>query len=141
MSDKARTIRIFDDKTDDSVIIITDVKKSRIRELIDAKGSFWDNMKKIEDSLRTENCMYKCVFDSRTDKEDVADAIGWSDAIDIHEDTSELFETTKNRLFSRITSALRGTDMSVIDGDNDSMIIRASSCAYQFDFLLTVKEA
>ena len=67
MSDKARTIRIFDDKTDDSVIIITDVKKFRIRELIDAKGLFWDNMKKIEDSLRTENCMYKCVFDSRTD--------------------------------------------------------------------------
>lgn len=82
---KAMTIRIFDSKTDESVVIITDAKKSRIRELIAVKGSFWDIVKKMEDSLREEGCRYKCVFDSRTDKEDIAVAIGWSDGLDVHE--------------------------------------------------------
>lgn len=62
MSSKAMTIRIFDSKTDESVVIITDAKKSRIRELVAVKGSFWDIVKKMEDSLREEGCRYKCVF-------------------------------------------------------------------------------
>ena len=46
MSSKAMTIRIFDSKTDESVVIITDAKKSRIRELVAVKGSFWDIVKR-----------------------------------------------------------------------------------------------
>lgn len=42
----------------------------------------------MEDSLREEGCRYKYLFDSRTDKEDIAVAIGWSDGLDVHEDSA-----------------------------------------------------
>lgn len=141
MGSKAMTIRIFDSRTDESVVIITDAKKSRIRELVAIKGSFWDIVKKMEDSLREEGCRYKCVFDSRTDKEDIAVAIGWSDGLDVHEDIGEAFDTIKDRLLTQFTEALHDSDMHVIDGDADSMIVRASNGKYEFDFLVTVMEA
>lgn len=40
MESKAMTMKIFDSKTNESVIIITNVKKSRFKEFVPAKGSF-----------------------------------------------------------------------------------------------------
>lgn len=139
------TVRIFDSRTNESVIIVTNAKASRIRELVSIKGSFKTIIKGFQETLRTEGYGCKCVFDSDTDNEEIATAIGWSWGIDTREELEETFEKEKNRLFELFTEAITDSNLTVIDGDNDSMIIRgeydSNGRKYELDFLVKIEEA
>ena len=138
------TVRVFDSKTNESIIIVTNAKASRIRELVSRKGSFKTIIKGLQETLQSEGYGYKCLFDSDTDNEEVGTAIGWSWGIDTHEELEEIFEREKNHLFELFTEAITEPNLTVIDGDDDSMIIRGeydnNGHKYELDFLVKIEE-
>lgn len=129
-----RSVYLYDSKGTRSVTIITDAPNEKIR------GYVKDSNRDIGCVLRQlemDGYLNKIVYDSNIDPEDVLHAIGYSMSYDLSADTAE-FDRGKNWLFERFADALKETDATIVDGDDDFMVIGITGC--ETHFLVKIEE-
>ena len=126
--EKIHSVYLWDSKGTRSVTVITDVPNEKIREYVKDSGR---DIGCVLRQIEMDGYLNKIVYDSNIDPEDALHTIGYSISYDLSADTEE-FDKGKNWLFEYFNEALRGSDATIIDGDDDCMVISIDGCTPHF---------
>ena len=140
--ERTRTINLCDKETERSMIFVTNLSDNLIYNIIATNKSFDTCVYDLKKAAQQTYCILRQVYDSLTDDESIADAIGYDRVFDVCGREKEKVKELVSEILSRIESLSDENTLRVYpDSAGQSAVVKMSCDGYDVDLKLSIKEA